>query len=64
MGFNTPGLGAPIVSEDQMVDVTRAIDVGGGDFVGYYNYGEAPMRSVRWIRPALEAVGLAARGTP
>ena len=60
MGFNTPGLGTPIVSEEQMVGVTRAVDSGGGDLVGYYNYGEAPMRSVRWIRPALEAVGLVA----
>lgn len=60
MGFNEPGLGTPITSEEQMVDVTRAAVDGGADLVGYYNYGEAPIRSVRWIRPALDAVGLVA----
>ena len=58
MGFDGPSMGTPIGSEEQMVETTRAAAAGGADLVGYYNYAEAPRRSVAWIRPALDAVGL------
>ncbi len=59
MGFSGSGRDTPITTELQMTEVTQAADRGGADVIGYYNYGEAPRRSVQWIKPALERIGLA-----
>ena len=59
MGFHGPGLGTAITSEGQMVDATRAVADGGAHMIGYYNYAEAPIRCVDWIRPALASGVLA-----
>ena len=53
MGFNSPGMGRPILSETEMKAVVRSAVSGGADALGFYNYGEAPQRSVEWIGPAL-----------
>ena len=59
MGFTRPGMGHPIVTEQQMIESTRTIAENGADRIGFYNYAEAPARCVDWIHPALAAVGLA-----
>jgi hypothetical protein len=53
MGFNHPGMGTPIVSEAETCAMAQAIAAAGADEVVFYNYGEAPRRSVDWIKPAL-----------
>ena len=59
LGFNHPGMGSPLLSEDDTRAVTAAVAAAGADEILFYNYGEAPRKSVEWIRPALAAV----RGT-
>ncbi len=51
--------GAPIVTEQAMIDRVRAVADAGAHAVGFYNYAEAPARCVDWIAPALRAAGLA-----
>ena len=55
MGFTSPGMGTPIVTERQMVDASRAVCEHGADMIAYYNYAEAPARCVSWIGPALRS---------
>ena len=57
LGFAGPGMGTPIVTEEQMCDVTRAVADNGPDGIVYYNYSESPRRPVEWIKPALRSVG-------
>lgn len=56
LGFNHPGMGTPIVSEADTCAMVQAAADGGADEVVFYNYGEAPKRSVDWIKPALASV--------
>jgi hypothetical protein len=58
MGFNTPGMGVPLVSEEQTCRMIRVIADNGADGVGFYNYGECARQSVEWIKPALKGIGL------
>lgn len=58
LGFNGPGLGTPVVSQEQTCQVVRAIAENGADGVGFYNYAECGRRSVAWIGPALRGIGL------
>lgn len=53
LGFNSPGIGTPVVSEDQTCQIVNAITENGADGVGFYNYGECASNSVKWIKPAL-----------
>ena len=53
MGVNHPGMGTPIVSEAETCAMAQAVAGAGADEVVFYNYGEAPRRSVDWIKPAL-----------
>jgi len=53
MGFNHPGMGTPILSESETCTMAQAVAGAGADEVVFYNYGEAPRRSVDWIKPAL-----------
>lgn len=55
IGFYGPDTGSPIVTETQMIEATRAIADHGADMIAYYNYAEAPMRCVNWIKPALSS---------
>ena len=57
LGFNHPGMGSPLLSEQDTKAATRAVVEAGADEVVFYNYGEAPARSVEWIRSALRDVG-------
>ena len=60
MGFyGGPQYGAPIVTEQAMVESVRAVADAGAHAIGFYNYAEAPARCVDWIEPALRAVGMA-----
>lgn len=38
-----------------LTDIVRAVQEGGGDGVMFYNYSESPMRTLHWIKPALAA---------
>jgi len=58
MGFNTPGMGTPVVSEEQTCEIVRTIAEAGADGVGFYNYGECARKCVEWIKPALKGIGL------
>lgn len=58
MGFNGPGMGTPVVSEDQTCQIVSAIAENGADGVGFYNYGECARNCVEWIKPALKAIGM------
>ena len=58
MGFNSPGMGTPIVSEEQTCRIVSAISDNGADAVGFYNYGECARNSVEWIKPALRGIGI------
>lgn len=62
MGFYGPGMGQAILSEGQMVDATHAVAEHGADMIGYYNYAEAPLRCVNWIKPALASGVMAPDG--
>jgi hypothetical protein len=53
MGFNHPGMGTPILSEAETCAMAQAVAGAGADELVFYNYGEAPRRSVDWIKPAL-----------
>ena len=57
IGFNSPGMGAPLLSEEQTRDATRVVADNGADGIAYYNYSEAPRRSIEWIKPALRGIG-------
>jgi hypothetical protein len=56
LGFDGPGMGEAIISESKMVEATGAVAANGAHLIGFYNYAEAPIRCVEWIRPALAAV--------
>jgi len=56
MGFNTPGMGTPIVSEEQTCQIVRIIAENGADGVTLYNYGECARKCVEWIKPALKGI--------
>jgi len=58
MGFYSPGMGTPIVSQEMMAAMVQAAAAQGATLVGFYNYAESPMRSVEWIKPTLKSVGL------
>ena len=57
LGFNGPDMGTPILDEQQMCEVTRAVADNGADGIVYYNYSESPRRLVEWIKPALLSIG-------
>ena len=57
VGFNSPGMGSPIISQEQTREMTRVVADSGADGISYYNYSEAPRRSIEWIGPALQSVG-------
>jgi hypothetical protein len=56
LGFNSPGMGTPIGSEAQLVEMSAALTREGADMLGFYNYAEAPRKAVRWIGPALASL--------
>jgi len=60
LGFNTPGLGTPIASPDELAQAVQAADRGGAHAVVFYNYAESPRRCLDWIPAALATAGLAA----
>jgi len=43
-----------IMGPGEMSDVVEAASSGGASGVSFYNYSEAPMRALEWIKPALE----------
>ncbi|MDP7398545.1 MAG: hypothetical protein QGF67_01730 [Lentisphaeria bacterium] len=53
MGFNHPGMGTPILSEAETCAMAQVVAGAGADELVFYNYGEAPRRSVDWLKPAL-----------
>ena len=57
MGFNHPDMDHAMVSERDTCEVAAAVAENGADELVFYNYGEAPRRSVEWIKPALERCG-------
>ena len=40
-----------------LADIVRSVEEAGGDGVLFYNYSEAPMECLRWIKPALAGLG-------
>jgi hypothetical protein len=56
LGFNSPGMGTPIGSEAQLVEICAALTHNGADMLAFYNYAEAPRKAIRWIRPALASL--------
>ena len=56
LGFNSPGFGTYIGSEDEMANQIQAVADNGADAVAFYNYSEAPVRSLDWIGPSVENV--------
>jgi hypothetical protein len=60
MGFNNPRpeYGFAMASEQDTCDVAAAVAESGVDEILFYNYGEAPRRSVEWIRAALVRCGM------
>ena len=57
MGFNNPDFGLAMTSEQETCEVAAAVAESGADEILFYNYGEAPRRSVEWIKPALKHCG-------
>ena len=57
MGFNNPDYGPAMTSEQETCEVAAAVAESGADEILFYNYGEAPRRSVEWIKPALKHCG-------
>lgn len=57
IGFDGPGMGTALLSEEQTSEVTLAVADNGADGIAYYNYSEAPRRSIEWIKPALRGIG-------
>jgi hypothetical protein len=57
MGYNHPGMGWAMQSEQDTCAAVRAIADAGADEVLFYNYGEAPRRAIDWIAPALQSAG-------
>jgi hypothetical protein len=53
MGFYSPDMGTPILSQAQMEQYVQTAADEGAEMIGFYNYAEAPLRSVQWIKPAL-----------
>jgi len=56
LGFNQPEAGYAMLSEQDTREMTRAVHDSGADEIVFYNYGEAPRRSVEWIEAALKNV--------
>lgn len=56
LGFNSPGFGSYIGSEDDMVNQIQAVADNGADAVAFYNYSESPVRSIDWIGPGVTRV--------
>ena len=50
-------MGSPILSEEDACEMTQAVVDNGADGITFYNYSEAPRRSIEWIKPALRSVG-------
>src|SRR5581483_10891228 len=46
-----------VFSVEDLTDIVRAIQEGGGDGVMFYNYSESPMTALNWIKPALANAG-------
>jgi hypothetical protein len=46
-----------VFSAEDLTEIVRAIQEGGGDGVMFYNYGESPMTALNWIKPALINAG-------
>ena len=59
MGFNNPDYGHAMTSQEQTCRVAATVAESGADEIVFYNYGEAPRRSVEWIQPALRRCGFA-----
>lgn len=57
IGFNGPGMGSPLLSAEDTCAVVQAAAENGAHAVGFYNYSEATLKSVQWIKPALASVG-------
>ena len=43
-----------IMGPGEMSDAVEAAGSGGASAIGFYNYSEAPMRALEWIKPALQ----------
>ena len=56
MGFNNPDYGYAMTSEEATCGVASTVAESGVDEILFYNYGEAPRRSVEWIKPALRQI--------
>ena len=56
LGFSSPGMGTAIRSAAELKRLVETARDSGADSVCFYNYAEAPRRSVEWIRVALEEV--------
>jgi len=54
LGFTSPGMGTAIRSAAELTRFVQTARDNGADSVSFYNYAEAPRRSVEWIRTALE----------
>jgi hypothetical protein len=54
LGFQKPGDETSIDSAEELQTVVQAVRRSGADSIAFYNYAEAPRRSVEWIRSALE----------
>jgi hypothetical protein len=50
LGFYSPGMGTPVLSEQELSRVVDTAISHGADTVALYNYGEAPRRCIEWIR--------------
>lgn len=54
LGFTSPGMGTAIVSETQLRQFVKTAYLNGADSVAFYNYAEAPRRSIDWIGSVLQ----------
>ena len=54
LGFAGPGMGTAVLSEADLGASVETARANGADAVAFYNYAEAPRRSVEWIRGVLE----------
>ena len=50
LGFQSPGDKTSIDSAEELQTVVQAARRSGADSIAFYNYAEAPRRSVEWIR--------------
>jgi hypothetical protein len=59
LGFDRPGSDSyAIRSQEQMVQCIQAAKEGKPSGIAFYNYSEAPWRSLTWIQPSLKEVGV------